>query len=326
MSDQGPNFAERPVRMTRWSARRGCITIEIAEGWVHVSERLFRKTRRWTEPMSAYAGVQLSSVVRPGSVLGMHRWHEAVLRHRDPLKTIPLCGSHRLADVRRVWKTAAVALGLPALERTPIGYIARDAGDLEKPYSSLDGARLSGRLVNPFRAPTSINCCRRGAVTRAILRLNGLEIVPALLLLTLGLLFLFVGSGLGISLSAAGVLLLALGIYARQGIEVSPDEVTCCWMTPIGDFRRRAIPLAELHTVTWTNGESPRRRDAVLLLASDRTEIAFDNLPKSQADWLGRMVLSAALAQKPRLDAGDAGPALPAEVVEIPLRHTAAAE
>ena len=326
MSDQGPNFAEHPVRMTRWSARRGCICIEIADGRVHVTERMLRRTRQWTEPLSAYAGVQLSSVVRPGSVLGMHRWHEVVLRHRDRLKTIPLHGSHRLAEVRRVWKAAAAALELAAIERTPAGYIARDPGDLDKPYSGLNGARLSGRLVNPFRAPSSINCCRRGAVTRAMLRLNGLEIIPALLLLTLGLLLLFLGSGLGISLSAAGALLLALGIYARQGIEVSPDEVICCWMTPIGDFRRRAIPMAELHTVAWTDRKSQRRRDAALLLASDKTEIALDNLRRSQADWLGRMVLSAAMGREPRLAARGAGPALPPGVTEIPLRHTAAAE
>ncbi|MDH3230101.1 MAG: hypothetical protein OEN55_09940 [Alphaproteobacteria bacterium] len=290
-----------------------------------MTERLFRRTRQWTEPLSAYAGIQLSSAVRPGSVLGMHRWHEAVLRHRDPLKTIPLHGSHRLAEVRRVWKAAAVALDLAAIEQTPAGYIARDAGDLEKPYSSLNGARLSGRLVNPFRAPSSINCCRRGAVTRAMLRLNGLEIIPALLLLTLGLLFLFLGSGLGFGLGGAGALLLALGICARQGIEVSPDEVVCCWMTPLGDFYRRAIPLRELHTVAWTDRKAPRRRDAALLLASDKTEIALDNLPRSQADWLGRMVLSAAMGRE-RLDAGDFGSAPPAGVAEIPVRHSAAAE
>jgi hypothetical protein len=311
MSDQGPNFSERPVRMTRWSARRGRIDIEIADGRVLATERLLRKTERWTEPLSAYAGVQLNSAVRPGSVLGMHRWHEVVLRHRDPLRTIPLYGSQRLAEARRVWKEAVVTLGLSALERTPAGYIARDAGDLEKPYSSLDGATLPAGLAGPLHAPSSIDCCRRGAVTRAILRLNGLEILPALMLLTLGLLFLFLGSSLGISLSAAGVLLLALGIYARQGIEVSADEVTCCWMTPIGDFRRRAIPLRELHTVTWTRRGMSRRRDAALLLASDNTEIALDNLPRGQADWLGRMVLCAALGRKPRLDAG--GPGVGAE-------------
>jgi hypothetical protein len=307
MSDQGPNFSERPVRMTRWSARRGRIDIEIADGRVLATERLLRKTERWTEPLSAYAGVQLNSAVRPGSVLGMHRWHEVVLRHRDPLRTIPLYGSQRLAEARRVWKEAVVTLGLSALERTPAGYIARDAGDLEKPYSNLDGATLPAGLAGPLHAPSSIDCCRRGAVTRAILRLNGLEILPALMLLTLGLLFLFLGSSLGISLSAAGVLLLALGIYARQGIEVSADEVTCCWMTPIGDFRRRAIPLRELHTVTWTRRGMSRRRDAALLLASDNTEIALDNLPRGQADWLGRMVLCAALGRKPRLDAGGRG-------------------
>jgi hypothetical protein len=311
MSDAGPNFAEQPVRMTRWSARRGRIDIEIDGGAVYVSERLLGKTRRWSEPLSDYAGVQLNATLRPGSVLGMHRWHEVVLRHRDPEKTIPLHGSQRLADARRVWKAAAVTLDLPALERTPAGYIARDPCDLEKPYSGLDGARLPGRLGNPFRAPSSICCSRRGAVTRAMLRLNGLEIVPALLLLTVGLLFLFLGSGLGITLSAAGALLLALGIYARQGIEVSPDEVACCWMTPIGDFRRRTIPLSELHTVAWTGREAPRRGAAVLLLASNDKEIALDNLPRRQADWLGRMVLSAALGREPRLRMRELAP--PAE-------------
>ena len=108
MSDAGPNFAEQPVRMTRWSARRGRIDIEIDGGAVYVSERLLGKTRRWSEPLSDYAGVQLNATLRPGSVLGMHRWHEVVLRHRDPEKTIPLHGSQRLADARRVWKAAAV--------------------------------------------------------------------------------------------------------------------------------------------------------------------------------------------------------------------------
>ncbi|UCH74720.1 MAG: hypothetical protein JSU82_02375 [Rhodospirillales bacterium] len=320
MSEAGPDFAKQPVRMTRWCARRGRIRIEIVDDSVCVTERSLRGLERWCEPLSAYAGVQISSIVRPGTVLGARRWHEVVLRHRDPLKTIALCGSQRLADARRVWKAAAVALDLPALERTPIGYIARDVEDLEKPYSGLAAARLSGRLVNPFRAPSSIDCRREGAVTRAMLRLQGLEIVPALLLLTLGLLFLFLGSGLGIGLAVAGALLLAFGCCVRQGIEISPDEVACCWMTPIGDFLRRAIPLRELHTVTWTGREAPRRRDAVLLLASDTTEIAFDNLPRSQANWLGRMVLAAALSpnRQPRLATG--GPALSLGMAKVAIR------
>jgi hypothetical protein len=325
MSEAGPNFADHPVRMTRWSARRGRIAIEIADGRVCVTERSFRRVRHWCEPLSSYAGVQLNSIVRPGSVLGMRRWHEVVLRHRDPLKTIPLCGSQRLAEARRVWKSAAVTLDLPALERTPIGYIARDACDLDKPYSRLNGARLSGRLANPFRTPSTINCRRHGAVTRAMLRLQGLEIVPALLLVTLGLLFLFLGSAVGIGLGVAGGLLLALGVCARQGVEVSPDEVACCWMTPLGDFRRRAIPLRDLHTVAWTGREAPQRRDAVLLLASDDTEIALDNLPRSQADWLGRMVLSAAMGREPRVDAkvAAAGSALPLGMAKVTVRRDA---
>jgi len=239
-----------------------------------------------------------------------------------------LCGSQRLAEMREVWKNATVALELPALERTPIGYITRDARDLDKPYSRLNGARLSGRLTNPFRAPSTIDCRRQGAVTRAILRLHGLEIVPALMLLTLGSLFLFLGSAVGIGLGLLGGLLLALGCCARQGVEVSPDEVVCCWMTPFGDFRRRAIPLRKLHTVTWTGRESPRRRDAVLLLASDDTEIALDNLPRSQAEWLGRMVLSAAMGREPRLDANAAagGSALPVGMAKVAVRRNPVAD
>jgi len=328
MSEAGPNFADQPVRLTRWSVRRGRIAIEIADGRVCVTETSVRRVRHWCEPVSAYAGVQLNSIVRPGSVLGIRRWHEVVLRHRDPLKTIPLCGSQRLAEAREVWKSAAMTLDLPALERTPVGYIARDARDLDKPYSRLKGARLSGRLTNPFRTPSTIDCRRRGAVTRAILRLHGLEIVPALLLLTLGLLFVFLGSALGIGLGAAGCLLLAFGCCARQGIEVSPDEVACCWMTPFGDFFRRTIPLRDLHTVTWTGEEVPRRRDAALLLASDDAEIALDNLPRSQADWLGRMVLSAAMGREPRLEANlaAAGSVLPFGMAKVAVRRNPAAD
>lgn len=327
MSEAGPNFAVQPVRMTRWSVRRGRIAIEIDGGRVCVTERSVRRVKHWCEPVSAYAGVQLNSIVRPGSVLGMRRWHEVVLRHRDPLKTIPLYGSQRLAEARQVWKTAVATLDLPALERTPIGYIARDVRDLDKPYSRLNGARLCGRLANPFRAPSTINCRRQGAVTRAILRVHGLEIVPALLLLTLGLLFLVLGSPLGIGLGVAGGLLLALGCCARQGIEVSPDEVVCCWMTPFGDFRRRAIPLRDLHTVAWTGREAPRRRDAVLLLASDDREIALDNLPRNQADWLGRMVLSAAMGREPRVDANAAaGSALPLGMAKVAVRRNPVAD
>ncbi len=326
MSDAAPNFAQRSVRLTRWSGRRGRIDVEIADGAVQVTERLFRRTRRWTEPLTAYAGVQLSSAVRPGTVLGMRRWHDVVLRHRDPLKTIPLYGSQRLADARRVWKAAVMTLGLPALERTPLGYIARGAGDLDKPYSSLAGARLNGRLFNPFRAPSSISCCRKGTATRAILRVNGLETVPSLLVLTLGGLFLYLGSAVGIALAAGGGLLLVLGLCKRQGIEVSPDEVACCWMTPIGDFGRRTIPLRDLHTVTWTGREAPRRRDAVLLLASDTTEIALDNLPRSQAAWLGRMVLCAAMRRERRPEPRFAGSARPLGVAEVAIRRDAVAD
>ncbi len=314
------------MRLTRWSGRRGRIDVEIADGLVQVTERLFRRTTRWTEPVSAYVGVQLNSAVRPGTVLGMRRWHDVVLRHRDAEKTIPLYGSRRLADARRIWKAAVKTLGLPALERTPLGYIARRADDLDKPYGSLAGARLSGRLTNPFRAPSSINCCRKGAAIRAILRINGLETIPSLLLLTLGGLFLYLGSAIGIALAAGGGLLLVLGLCKRQGIEVSPDEVACCWMTPIGDFRRRAIPMRDLHTVTWTGREAPRRSDAVLLLASDDTEIALDNLPRSQAAWLGRMVLCAAMRRETRPEPRTGGSARPLGMAEVAIRRDAVAD
>jgi len=323
MSEAGPNFADQPVRLTRWSARRGRISIEIADDRVCATETSIRRVRHWCEPVSAYAGIQLNSIVRPGSVLGIRRWHEVVLRHRDPLKTIPLCGTPRLTEARGVWKSAAATLNLPALERTPIGYIARDPCDLDKPYSRLNGARLSGRLTNPFQTPPTIDCRRQGAVTRATMRLQGLETMPSLLLLTLGLLFVFLGSALGIALVVVGGLLLAFGCCARQGVEVSPDEVACSLMTPFGDFRRRVIPLRDLHTVAWTGREAPRRRDAVLLLASDDTEIALDNLPRSQADWLGRMVLCAAMGREPRVDpnAATAGSAVPLGMAKVAVRR-----
>lgn len=301
MTDLESRFGQRPLRMTRWSGRRGRIRIEIDENRVHVTERSLRTVRQWSEPLSGYAGVQLNSSIEPGSQLGARRWHEAVLRHRDPLKTIPLYGSPRLSDVRRVWKEAAETFALPAVERTPVGYIARHSDDLDKPYGDLAKRRLTGRMVAPLRAPLSIECRRQGPVTRAMLRLHGLEVVPAMLLLTMGAAFLVLGSGLGIGLGVAGLLLLLLGINARRGIEVSPEGVACSWMTPFGDFRRRTIPFKELHTVTWTGADSSPRRNAALLLASDRTEITFDNLPRHQADWLGRLVLSAALGAEPRI-------------------------
>lgn len=301
MTMAGPDFREWPVRMTRWSGRRGRIRVVIVNGLVQATESALRRTRQWTEPLSGYVGVQINSLVRPGSSLGVRRWHEAVLRHRDPEKTIPLYSSQRLCDVRKVWKDAAVALDLPALERTPAGYIARETDELEKPYSSLGKVRLTERLAHTMRAPMTIECRHSGSVTRAILRLHGMEIIPALLLLTVGALFLFLGSLLGIVLGAAGFLFLLLGICARRGIEISPEGVSSSWMTPVGDFHRRTIPFKDLHTVVWTGPESSARRNAVLLLASDHTEITLDNLPRSQADWLGRAVLSAALGLEPRL-------------------------
>jgi len=301
MPDPESRFVQRPLRMTLWSGRRGRIRIEIDENRVHVTERSLRMAHHWSEPLSGYVGVQLNSTIEPGSQLGARRWHEAVLRHRDPRKTIPLFGSQRLADVRRVWKEAAAAFAMPAVERTPVGYIARHTDDLDKPYGDLVKRRLTDRLVAPLRAPLSIDCRRQGPVTRAMLRLHGLEVVPAMLLMTLGVAFLVLGSGLGIGLGIAGALLLLFGVNARRGIEVTPEGVACSWMTPFGDFRRRTIPFKELHTVTWTGADSSPRRNAALLLASDRTEITLDNLPRSQADWLGRLVLSAALGAEPRL-------------------------
>lgn len=312
--------------MTRWSRRRGRIGIEIADGRVRAAERLFGRAREWDEPVSAYAGVQLSSNVRAGAIFGMRRWHEVVLRHHEADRTIPLYGSPRLAEARRLWKEAALALGLPALERTPAGYIARDADELDKPYRGLEGARLSGRLVGPVRAPASVVCSRRGAATRATLRPNALECIPALLLLTLGLLFLFLGSALGVGLGAAGALLLATGRCARRGIELTPDEVACSWMTPIGDFRRRAIPLRELHTVAWTGREAPRRGEGALLLASDVAEIALDGLPRRQADCLGRLVLNAALGREPRLRRPIEPLPRPVRMPEVAVRRDAVAD
>ena len=275
--------------------------MEIGDDFVQVSERSLVGPRQWREPLSAFAGVQLNSDVENRPHLGMRQWHEVVLRHRDPEKTLVLHGSSRLGDVRKVWRDAAESLDLPAIENTPLGFMVREARELDRPFRDIGKERLLTRLGRMERPPISIECKRRGPVTRAILRLDGLAALPMLLLFGVGAVFTWYGSLVGPPLAIVGLAVFVLWMNARRGIEVTPAGVSCSWMTPFGDFGRRAIPFEELHTVAWTRSGGPTTTRAALLLASDDTEIALENLPHSQADWLGRLVMAAAMGAEPRV-------------------------
>lgn len=294
------DFSKRPVSLTRWSARRGRVCMEIGQEYVEVTERSLMGPRQWREKLTAFAGVQLNSDVENRPQAGMRQWHEVVLRHRDPEKTLVLYGSSRLGDARAAWRGAAESLHLPAIEKTPLGFMVREAEELDKPFRDIGKERLLARAGRIDRPPISIECKRRGPVTRAVLRLNGVAVLPMLLLVGVGGLFTWLGSVLGPPLAIAGILLFVLWLNARKGLEVTPAGVACSWMTPFGDFGRRAIPFEELHTVAWTRTGGPENGNTALLLASDETEIALENIPRQQADWLAKLVMAAAIGADTR--------------------------
>lgn len=320
-----PDLSRLPITVRRGTLIR-TETIRIDRDGVEVEIKGPVRTTRWREKLSAYSGVRRRTVSeRPGAGRRPCRvtLHVVELAHADDDKTIRLYAAATEDGVRAKWEQAARILGLPALDETATGTVARAPEDLDKsirdlaregkvaadfetaepPPRGIDWERDGNELhvTIGFRATShGATAIRTGVVGLvALLALDdtlvaGLTSIP-------GIVF-----AVALAVAAEGGLRLLSAAYVKRRITVTSKTVRCALQTPIGRFRTRTIPLAEIETVrqVWLGG---RWRiaglafggRAKLVIESDAASITVPNLAKGPRDWLEGFVV-AAIAGAPR--------------------------
>jgi hypothetical protein len=126
--------------------RIGKFEIKIENDLMLFKKKGFLRSRSWKEQKSGFKGVRLSAVY--DWVGGEEEGVECIsyfvqLLHPKKLKTLILCKIFLMSPlkafnlIRKTWKETARALGLPAIEDSPLRSIQRGVQDLDKPIRAL---------------------------------------------------------------------------------------------------------------------------------------------------------------------------------------------
>ena len=325
MASERPDFTQPPVTI-----RRGTLikseTIRIDRDGVEVVVKGPVRTTQWRAKLTAFEGVRRRTVTErrgAGRSARDGTRHLVELVHGDGDKTIRLQESGTDDGVRALWEQAARTLNLPALDETATGTTVRAPEDLDKslrdladeggltagfdtdkpPPRGLDWERDEGELhvTIGFAATTYVATAIRTAVLAVIALLALDDVLISGLASMTGVVF-----AVALALGLEGGARLLSAAYVRQRITVTAKEVGSALVTPLGRFRKRAIPLDELETVRqvalggrWrVAGYAFGSRDR-LFIESDSDVITVSGLSKRPRDWLEGFVV-AAIAGAPR--------------------------
>ncbi len=150
-----PDFSRLPVTIQRWKLGKRQ-TIEISRDLVRVTEKGLYASN-WDEPVSAFKGIlrRTDEETRAGGGPegGSMKVtvHLVELVHPDRRKTIRLYEADTEEDIRKLWKDAARALHLSALDETSGGMVTCAPEDLDK---SIRDLAAEGKISAYFDADT----------------------------------------------------------------------------------------------------------------------------------------------------------------------------
>jgi hypothetical protein len=120
----------------------GKFEITIENDSMLFNKKGFLKSRSWRERKSEFGGIRLSGEYYADDEGGNTFKYIIGLQYVKPSKGIILCKEisssiEEFISIRRTWKEAARASGLPAVEDYPLGSLWRKVQDLDKPIRNL---------------------------------------------------------------------------------------------------------------------------------------------------------------------------------------------
>ncbi len=312
-----PDFSHLPVTIRRWKFTKRQ-SIEIDRDFVKVTEKGLFATN-WKEPLSAFLGVVGGTVQESRVACGPEgrtiTVHVLNLVHPDRTKNVRLYKAGEDEEIRALWKEAARALDLPALDERADGIVTRTPEDLDKSLIDLAAeGKISADFDGKAPPPQGVNwehtqgelrvslSLQANSYGKNVLILVGGAFALAMLLVSLGtfaigVLYLFFGL-FGVIYGSS---LLVDGIFTRK-IVISPKEIRYFRGTPFGTFAHKAIPLDELRVVGRNIGVlsvRPRPSHDELVIKSDTKWIIVSRLGDKQMRWLQQIIL-AAIIEAPR--------------------------
>lgn len=313
-----PDFSRLPVTIHSWKlAKRQ--TIKISHDFVRVTEKGLNASK-WEEPVSAFRGIlrrtdEETQGVGPQGEGGKVTVHLVELDHPDRRKTIRLYKSESGEDIRKLWKDAARALHLAALDETSCGMVTCAPEDLDKSIRDLAAeGKISAYFDSIPRPPKGIVCKQAEGELKVTLRrvtkyTNVFQFsggVFAILIVSLGWGF---SGGLRFFVGIAGVCFVILGVgtqfldwIAKRRIVITGRELNYFRESPFGIFSQKTISLNKLENIRRISRVSSSLSFVVtvalshaeeLVIESDTTSISIGNLDEQQRFWLEKFLLSA---------------------------------
>ncbi len=299
-------------------------TIEIERDLVRVTGMGVFGEQKWEEPVSAFRGVLRRTDLEPRAVYGgtyRVRVHRVELVHPDSGKTLLLYQADTDEGIRKVWRDAARALDLPALDETTDGIVTHAPEDLDK---SIPELAAEGKVLRPVNAgaPPPRGMTRErvhGEVhltIRAVkLERNAFAVAILGFVLVMGFHIFgpeefreLIGSALPYVL---GAIILILGgstfadMIVSRRIVITSREVRYFRKSPFGTFGLKAIPLNELKSVRRISPAAggviaSLGLDDKLVMESDTASSSIGRLGEHQLRWLEQFILAASI-DAPRL-------------------------
>ncbi len=322
MAKDMPDFSHLPVTIRRWKIGKRQ-TIEIDRDFVRVTEKGLAAAN-WAVSTSAFKGVlRRTDAETPGGWAREVTVHLVELAHPDPTKTLRLYKHDEEKGTRKLWVDAARALGLPALDETSDGIVARPPEDLDKSIRDLAAeGKISVNFDADTPAPKGIVWQRADSELRVTLSLGAnpygtdvLKFVGGATAISLAALggfeggyLTFIGIG-GAYFAITGAWPLLLDGIATRRIVITPSHLSYFRETPFGNFSYKGIPFNKLEAVyriseatgSWSLGPIvvSTSHEEILAMESDTEKISIDGLGKEQLYWLERFIL-AAIIHPPR--------------------------
>ena len=211
--------------------------------------------------------------------LGMNLRYRVDLLGRDFEPAILIAESSNLIEARDAWRQAAGRLELPAIETMPDGIIGKDR---------------TGPL------PANIIHTDEGGHVRVTIRRGKLEYIFVSTLAVGLALVLMLGersadNAFFMALAAGLLGYAVIGGLSSRFIDIADGKLTAGTKTPVGDFAKAEMPLAEIETVLWGKAENRRGNYRSAFVVATANEVkSFERLTEEQARWLTGFVTEAA--------------------------------
>lgn len=267
---------------------------------VTVTERRFRGSRTWSEPLSAYRGILFESRrVRRGRRTSTA--HVVELYHDNPERRVVIHMAGDEARARAAWERACQALNLPALKKRDTETKTPKIAERAEPIAALlhEGKIALDPEVAP-PTPGEIAVEEQGDELVFTLLKPQATWWSAALFLGLPLIFVYLGFFFGVDaawpLGAFGLLFEALFVaglahdrLTRRRIRLSRERLALGWVSSRREKLKRSLPTARIATLRAIRRGGWR----ALEVASDQATLTIgQGLSPASLNWLRQVILA----------------------------------